>query len=79
LLPKKAKYYFVKASIPRALDAVELQQKASEFKLKGISYADVKSGVEAAVVNAGKNDLVFVGGSTFVVADALTQKQFSKN
>jgi dihydrofolate synthase/folylpolyglutamate synthase len=75
LLPKKAKYYFVKASIPRALDAVELQQKASEFKLKGISYADVKSGLEAAVANAGKNDLVFVGGSTFVVADALAQKQ----
>jgi len=79
LLPKKAKYYFVKASIPRALDAAELQKKASDVKLKGTYYADVKSGVEAAVANAGKSDLIFIGGSTFVVADALSLKQFNNN
>ena len=79
LLPKKAQYYFVKASIPRALDAIELQEKASRVNLKGTSYSDVKSGISAAIASAKKNDLIFVGGSTFVVADALAVKTFGKN
>lgn len=79
LLPKKAKYYFVKASIPRALDAIELQEKASRVNLKGTSYSDVKSGISAAIANAKRNDLIFVGGSTFVVADALAMKSFGKS
>lgn len=79
LLPKKAQYYFVKASIPRALDAIELQEKASRVNLKGTSYSDVKSGISAAIASAKKNDLIFVGGSTFVVADALAMKTFGKN
>ena len=74
LLPKKAHYYFVKASVPRALDSAELRQKAMEFQLKGAHYKDVESGLKAAKKAYKKGDLIFVGGSTFVVADLLSSK-----
>ena len=69
MLPKKAKYYFTKASIPRALDEKELKEQAMKYKLKGETYTKVKKAIKAAVTNAAKN--VFVGGSTFVVADVV--------
>ncbi|MDX2172989.1 MAG: folylpolyglutamate synthase/dihydrofolate synthase family protein [Bacteroidota bacterium] len=72
LLPKKATYYFVKASVPRALDANELLNQAKKFKLNGTSYSSVKEGISAAKKSYKKTDLIFVGGSTFVVADALS-------
>jgi dihydrofolate synthase/folylpolyglutamate synthase len=71
LLPKTANYYFVKASIPRALNENELQLLATNYKLKGKAFSNVIDGIKAAQKNANKNDLIFVGGSTFVVADAL--------
>jgi len=71
LLPKKATYYFVKANIPRALDGNDLLTQAKKFKLNGAAYASVKEGINAAKKIYKKNDLIFVGGSTFVVADAL--------
>jgi dihydrofolate synthase/folylpolyglutamate synthase len=71
MLPKQVVYYFTKASIPRALDEKELQAAASEFKLKGETYPTVKKALKAAKENASKADLIFVGGSTFTVADAL--------
>jgi len=71
LLPKKANYYFVRASIPRALNENELQLLATKYKLKGKSFSNVLDGIKAAQKNANKNDFIFVGGSTFVVADAL--------
>ncbi|HRH10759.1 MAG TPA: folylpolyglutamate synthase/dihydrofolate synthase family protein [Bacteroidia bacterium] len=71
LLPKEAEYYFVKADIPRALPSEELMLQASKAKLKGKNYGDVKSGVEAAKKSAKKDDLILIGGSTFVVADVL--------
>jgi len=70
-LPKNATYYFVKASIPRALHEEELKKQATVFGLKGNCYADVEKGIKAAKKLAGKTDLIFVGGSTFVVGDAL--------
>lgn len=72
LLPKEAEYYFVKADIPRALPSEELMLQASKVKLKGKNFADVKSGVEAAKKSAKKDDLILIGGSTFVVGDALS-------
>lgn len=72
LLPKKATYYFVKASVPRALDENELLAQAKQFKLNGAAYATVKQGISAAKKAYKKTDLIFVGGSTFVVSDALT-------
>ncbi|HEY1038889.1 MAG TPA: folylpolyglutamate synthase/dihydrofolate synthase family protein, partial [Bacteroidia bacterium] len=71
MLPKKAAYYFTKASIPRALDEKELQALGQKFKLKGDTYSTVKKALKAALASAGKRDLIFVGGSTFTVADAL--------
>ncbi len=71
LLPKDAIYYFTKASVPRALPENELKLKGEETGLNGNSYATVKEALSAAKEKAKANDLIFVGGSTFVVADAL--------
>jgi dihydrofolate synthase/folylpolyglutamate synthase len=71
LLPKEATYYFVKASVPRALDENELMEQAKKVKLNGKAYSNVKTGIDAAKKAAKKNDLIFIGGSTFVVGDAL--------
>ncbi len=71
LLPKTATYYFCKADIPRGMDARKLQETACEKKLVGESYPSVAEAYEAALQHASENDLVFVGGSTFVVAEIL--------
>lgn len=71
MLPTTARYYFVKANIPRGLDATILQEKAAIFGLKGRKYSTVKNGLKAAKRRADKDDLIFVGGSTFVVAEVV--------
>jgi len=70
MLPVNARYYFCQAKIPRALAAGELAEKGKQFGLEGMIIADVKRAVRTARKIAGKNDLVFVGGSTFVVGEA---------
>jgi dihydrofolate synthase/folylpolyglutamate synthase len=72
LLPKNAQYYFVRANLPRAMDENELLQRAVEFGLTGDSYTSVAQGLAEAKVNAGKSDFIFIGGSTFVVAEILS-------
>lgn len=71
LLPKKAEYYFCKADIPRALPVGELFSVAESLGLEGNSYISVKAALSAAQSNAKPNDIIFIGGSTFVVAEAL--------
>lgn len=71
-LPSKAVYYFTQASVARALPAEELAESAARFGLKGNFFPEVKEAFLAAKRNATKNDLIFVGGSTFVVADVLS-------
>lgn len=71
LLPKDAVWYFTRADIPRAMNEKELEQKAAGFGLNGKNYPTVAEAFNAAKLNAGKNDLIFVGGSTFVVAEIL--------
>lgn len=71
LLPKKANYYFCAPALERALPAADLAQKASKFSLTGQAYTSVKNALAQAKVNAKINDLIFVGGSTFVVAEIL--------
>ena len=71
LLPQKATYYFCKADIPRGLDAEMLKEQASEFQLRGESYSSVKQAYETACGAANDDDLVFVGGSVFTVAEVL--------
>jgi dihydrofolate synthase/folylpolyglutamate synthase len=71
MLPRDALYYFSKPDIPRGLDAETLKQKAESFGLRGEVYPSVKSAFTTARENAGDQDLVFVGGSTFVVAEVV--------
>ena len=71
LLPKEAHYYFCKADIPRGLDADMLKQQATQFQLHGESYRTVMKAYEAAIALARADDLVFVGGSIFTVAEVL--------
>jgi dihydrofolate synthase/folylpolyglutamate synthase len=71
MLPKDAVYYFCKPDIPRGLDAQNLKQQARSFSLDGEVYPSVKAAFLAAQQSAGRNDLVFVGGSTFVVAEVV--------
>ncbi len=71
LFPKKAEYYFCQAKIPRALDKEILFKEAKKMELKGKIYDSVYEAVESSINNAKENDLVFIGGSTFIVAEAL--------
>ena len=75
MLPRNATYYFTKASVSRALNEREVQRLAKEVAgLEGNTYPNVKEAFEGANANAQKDDLIFVGGSTFVVADLLNDK-----
>jgi dihydrofolate synthase/folylpolyglutamate synthase len=69
LLPKHAQYYFCQANIPRAESATILAEKAAKFELKGEVIADVNEAIEKAKQTAQKDDMIFIGGSTFVVAE----------
>ena len=70
-LPTKAQYYFVKADLPRAMDAAVLKQAALAAKLKGDAYASVEAGVRAALNAYSKGDLILITGSNFVVGEAM--------
>jgi len=71
LLPADAEYYFTKADIPRAMEEKELAGIAAEFGIYGSTYSSVSKAFDVARSRAGKNDMVFAGGSTFVVAEIL--------
>lgn len=69
LLPKAYTYYFCQAQIPRALPVGELQGKARQVGLQGEAYATVSAAIAAARGNAKPDEVIFIGGSTFVVAE----------
>ncbi|MDZ7738601.1 MAG: folylpolyglutamate synthase/dihydrofolate synthase family protein [Bacteroidales bacterium] len=71
LFPADAEYYFTRASIPRAMDQDLLKSRAARCSLSGDSYASVPTAYDAALQEAGQHDVIFIGGSTFVVADLL--------
>ena len=71
LLPRHAEYYFCKADIPRGLDANLLAQKAFELGLRGKVYDSVRDAYRSAVNAALFDDVVFVGGSNFIVAEVV--------
>ncbi|KLT65812.1 folylpolyglutamate synthase/dihydrofolate synthase family protein [Pedobacter sp. BMA] len=71
LLPQNATYYFCKPDLERGLDAGDLKEQAAAFSLTGNSYSSVQSAKETAMKSANPNDLIFIGGSTFVVAEAI--------
>lgn len=72
MLPKDAIYYFTQASVQRALPAEKVKELASSYGLSGNAYPDVKTAVEAAQKRADADDFIFVGGSSFIVADLLS-------
>jgi dihydrofolate synthase/folylpolyglutamate synthase len=69
LFPKKATYYFCRPNIPRGLDATLLLEKAQQFALNGNTYSSVTKAYNDSKNNAAKNDFIYIGGSTFVVAE----------
>ncbi len=71
LLPSEAVYYFTKAKVPRAMQEVDLQRYAKVFDLLGEVYSDTSGAMKAALKSAGSEDLIFIGGSTFVVAELI--------
>jgi dihydrofolate synthase/folylpolyglutamate synthase len=71
LFPKNAIYYFCKPAVMRGLAVAKLNQKASAFELIGASYVSVSEAYKSAMTAAKAKDLIFIGGSTFVVAEVL--------
>lgn len=69
LLPKDARYIFCQADLPRALGAQDLAEKAAQYQLQGEIIPKINDALNFARKNAGPNDLIFIGGSTFVVAE----------
>jgi dihydrofolate synthase/folylpolyglutamate synthase len=72
MLPKNAIYYFTQASVQRALPADKVKELAIPFGLKGEAYPDVKTALASAQKDAETDDFIFVGGSSFIVADLLS-------
>ena len=71
LVPKDAICYFTQASVNRAMPAKELTRRANAVGMQGATYTDVASAYDSAISNASVNDIIYIGGSTFVVADLL--------
>ena len=71
LFPKNATYYFCEPNIPRGLDPISLKQAAEKYALHGQTYNSVSTAYNAALANADADDFIYVGGSTFVVAEIL--------
>lgn len=71
LFPKNAKYLFCKPNIQRGLDPYILQQKAKDYDLIGEVYDSVSEAYQTAIEKAKNTDMIFIGGSTFVVAEVI--------
>ena len=69
--PQNARYYFAKANIPRGLPAETLQSTAATYGLHGAVFATVAAALDAASSSATADDLIFVGGSIFTVAEVI--------
>ena len=74
MLPKNAKYYFTKAQTKRALSEIEVAKTANEVcGIIGQCYKDVNEAYNAALSDADDKDFIYIGGSSYIVADFLTQ------
>ena len=71
LFPKSATYYFCKPNIPRGLETNFLKDQAAKYNLTGVVYTSVSDAYQAALTNADASDFIYIGGSTFVVAEIL--------
>ena len=71
LFPSSASYYFCKPAISRGLSEAVLEANAKKFNLVGKKYSSVKLALKSALLNANQQDIIYVGGSTFVVAEII--------
>ncbi|MEZ4858283.1 MAG: folylpolyglutamate synthase/dihydrofolate synthase family protein [Flavobacteriaceae bacterium] len=71
LFPQQACYYFCEPKIPRAMPVLQLQKEAEKYKLHGTLFLTVKTAYKEALKQAKPNDVIYIGGSTFVVAEVL--------
>ena len=71
LFPSSADYYFCKPAISRGLSEAILEANAKKFNLIGEKYSSVKLALKSALLNANQQDIIYVGGSTFVVAEII--------
>ena len=71
IFPKEARYYFGKPNVPRGLDAKELQKVASAYNLNGRVYSSIPDAYSSALEEALDEDLIFIGGSNFTVAEII--------
>lgn len=71
LFPKKAQYYFCKPNVPRGMEVALLQKAAKDYGLLGTSFVSVNDALTSARRNAQEKDVIYIGGSTFVVAEVL--------
>lgn len=79
ILPREASYYFTRASVPRSASPVDVANLAEKSGIYGKIFQDVNSAYHDAIQNADPEDLIFIGGSTFVVADFLSKQMQEKN
>jgi dihydrofolate synthase/folylpolyglutamate synthase len=70
-MPQNAQYYFTQASVKRAMPATDFAELAYKQGLNGRVYSDIRCAFNAASNAATPEDVIFIGGSTFVVADFL--------
>lgn len=71
LFPKQARYYFCQPDLGRALDVYQLEKEAAKHQLFGVNYNSVREAYFAAQNEANPDDCIYIGGSTFVVAEVL--------
>ena len=71
ILPNNARYYFCKPNIARGMDTDQLMGICSDYGIKGNAYSSVKQAYDTAFKNSKLKDLIFIGGSTFVVAEII--------
>ena len=71
MFPKESTYYFCKPNIPRGMSEEDLKETARKFNLKGKKYSSVNKAYNQALMNANQQDIIYVGGSTFVVAEII--------
>ncbi|NNE32263.1 MAG: bifunctional folylpolyglutamate synthase/dihydrofolate synthase [Winogradskyella sp.] len=71
LLPKTADYYFCSPNVQRGMDSKKLKQIFKNYNIEGESFSSVENAFNKAKLNAQKGDLIYVGGSTFVVAEII--------
>ena len=71
IFPKESKYYFTKSNVSRGRDPIEIQHIFKESDRDGLCYPTVNEALLHARKNSVSNDIIFIGGSTFIVADAL--------